>query len=213
MVQVGLSNTQYAEPIRYDIGHENRYEGTIAEVSDIKKMEFKYDDEPKERLVITFRTDIDDLEDNVDEETREELREYIASEIQDREDDGLEVDHPEDVVQLVMICTAKVTPAVGNNISESKLYGTLRKLDLAEADDDGDVQLYDRNGNEVNPFEDVEDDQDDNEMNTAFAQYLKDNLTGMRVEYEISNAKRGTDDEYSSVGKVVDLVEDPEAEE
>lgn len=210
MVQVGYDNDgqEYGEPIRYDLGHEKRYQGTIAEVSDIREMEFKYDDEPQERLVISFRTSLDDLD--VDDETREELREYIKSEIEEREENDKQVDHPEDAVELVMICTAKVTPAVGESYSESKLFGTMRKLGLAEADEDGNVTLYDREGNEVNPFEDLDEDVTEND---AFSSYLQENMTGMKVTYEVSNAKKGTDEEYSSVGKVISLDEDPQVEE
>jgi len=212
LVQVGYDNNQeYGDPIRYDLGHEKRYTGVISEVSEVQDMEFKYDDEPKERLVISFRTDLDDLD--VDDDTREELREYINSEIEAREEEDLQVDHPEDAVELIMICTAKVTPAVGESYSESKLYGTLRKLGLAEADDDGNVTLFDRNGEAVDPFEDVDEDATESEKNAAFSDYLKKNLTGMEVEYEVSNAKKGTDEEYSSVGKVIELVDDPEAGE
>lgn len=205
MVQVGLNSQNYGEPIRYDLGHEKRYTGTISEVSDIQEMEFKYDDEPKERLVISFQSKLDDL--GIDEDTREELKNYIQSEIEDRKENDLQVDHPEDAVEMVMIPTAKVTPSAGDNISESKLYGTLRKLGLAKSDSDGNVTLYNREGEEVNPLEDADD------ANEAFASYLKQNLTGMEVTYEISNAKRGSDDEYSSVGKVVELENDPQVEE
>lgn len=211
MVQIGYEDTgggDYGEPIRYDLGHEKRYTGTIAEVSGIQEMEFKYDDEPQERLVISFRTSFDDLD--VDEETRDELQEYVQSEIQDREDQDLQVDHPEDAIELVMICTAKVTPAVGENYSASKLYSTLKKLGLAEADGDGQVTLLNREGEQADVFEGVGADPE--EMNRAFTDYLQKNLTGMEVEYEVSNAKRGTEDEYSSVGKVIDLVNDPQTE-
>lgn len=213
MVQVGYDNTggDYGEPIRYDLGHEQRYTGTIAEVSGIREMEFKYDDEPQERLVLTFRTPLDELD--VDEDTRDELEEYITSEIEAREEEDLQVDHPENAVELVMICTAKVTPAVGESYSASKLYETLNKLDLAEADEDGNVTLYNRDGEAVDPFEDLDEDASEEERNAAFSDYLKKNLTGMEVEYEVSNANRGSDDEYSSVGKVIGLENDPEAEE
>lgn len=212
MVQVGYENSkEYGEPIRYDLGHEKRYSGTISEVSDVTEMEFKYDDEPKERVVISFRTDLDDLD--VDDDVREELREYVNSEIKERKEENLEVDHPEDAVELVMICTAKITPAVGESYSESKLFGTMRKLGLAEADSDGNVTLYDRHGEEVDPFEDLDEEPTAQEENAAFSSYLKQNMTGMEVTYEVSNAKKGTEDEYSSVGKVISLDNDPEAEE
>lgn len=216
MVQIGYDNSgggDYPDPIRYNLGHENRYTGTIAEVGDVQEVDDQFSDDPdatKEKIRITFRSDIDELD--IDDDRKEDLKEYIKEEVDARHDEGYDdFSHPEGAVELVMFPTAKITPPV-ESYNSSKLFDTLEHLGLAEADDDGNVQLYDRDGNEVNPLEDVEED-DEEALNQAFSNYLQDNLTGMKVEYEINNSKRGTDDEYSAVGKVVDLVEDPEAEE
>jgi len=213
MVKVGFedNNTDYAEPIRYDLGHEKRHKGTIAEVSDIysKENQFADGDEEVEELRIAFRTSIDDL--NIDEDTQEELADYIQTEIEAREDEGKEVDHPEDAVEVVMFPTAKVTPGT-NDVNASKLFNTLRKLGLAESDESGSVQLYDREGEEVNPFSDLDSDATAEDENQAFSQYLKQNLVGMQVTYELRNAKRGSDDEYSVVNKVISKDNDPQVD-
>lgn len=213
MVKVGFEDSgDYADPIRYDLGHEKRYTGTISEVSDIytKENQFSDGDDEIEEMRIAFRTSLDDLD--VDEDTREQLREYISNAIEEREDEGYDVDHPEDAVELVMFPTAKVTPGT-NDVNASKLFNTLKKLGLADASENGEVTLYDRDGEPVNPFEDLDDDATVDEENTAFSQYLKQNLVGMKVTYEIRNAKRDTDDEYSVVNKVIEKEADPQAEE
>lgn len=216
MVKVGFEgdNTDsgdFPDPIRYDLGHERRHTGTIANVTDIYEKNDQFaeeDDATVEELRIEFRTPIDELD--VDEDTADQLAEYVEQEIQSREDDGYDVDHPEDGVEVVMFPTAKVTPGT-NDVNASKLFNTLRKLGLAESDESGVVTLYNRDGEVVHPFSDL-DDPTAEEENEAFSQYLKDNLIGMEVTYELRNAKRGSDDEYSVVNKVISKDNDPVAE-
>lgn len=210
MVKVGFDSNggEYADPIRYDLGHEQRYTGVISKVSDIYTKENQFEDEEVEQLNIDIRTDLDDLD--VDEETREGLRDYIEGKIEEYEEEGLEYDHPEGAVESTMYPTAKVTPGT-NDVNSSKLFETLKKVGLAEAGDDGDVILYDRDGNEVDPFEEAEDDPQ--AMNDAFVDYLRANLTGMKVTYELRNVNRDSDDVYSVVNKIIELKDDPEAGE
>jgi hypothetical protein len=218
MVKVGFDSGggEFPDPIRVNLGHEMRYEGTIAEISDVQVVEDRFSDEDdatKEQYRIAFRTSFDDLEDDLDEDTLETLREEVQSAREERVDEFGEdkVSYPEEGVELVMFPTAIVTPPVPPHGTPSKLFETLRKVGIADVDDQDEVVFYNRDGDEVDPFADLSDPSDE-DLNAAFTQYLRNNLTGMKVKYEVSNTKRGTDDEYSAVGKVIGKVADPLAD-
>ena len=205
MATVRMGGYDSKDPLRVDLGHESRHTGTVAQVGDVYLQESdQYDD--REIVPITVRAPIEELD--ISDEDREALVEYIEE--KNDELDSKFDDYPTEYVELRFFPTANLTRSSGSS-SNSKLYNTLEKLGLAEPVDDDKFELVDRHGEDANPFEDVDFD-DNDEVNEALVDYLRDNLTGMRVKFEITNTRRGTDDEYSAVGKVIDLEEDPEAE-
>ncbi|MDY6788843.1 MAG: hypothetical protein SVV03_02660 [Candidatus Nanohaloarchaea archaeon] len=202
MVQIGFDNQ---EPIRVDLGHESRHKGTIANVGEVREVDEYQGDGKKEQIRIDVRSEIDDLD--ISDEDKEALQEYLEEENERRDEDV-----PTDKIELPFFLTAKITRGASSEYSNSKLYDTLKKLGLAEPSGDTDVVLKDRHGEEVSPV----DPEDSNEQqNKDFANYLRENLVGMRIEYEVRNSNRDNPekDEYSTVAKVVNLEEDPEAEE
>lgn len=201
MVQIGFDNN---DPIRVDLGHESRHEGTIANVGEVREVDEYQGDGKKEQIRIDVRSEIDDLD--ISDEDKEALQEYLEEENEQRDEEV-----PTDKIELPFFLTAKITRGASSEYSNSKLYDTLKKLGLAEPSGDTDVVLMDRDGEEASPV----DPEDGNEQqNEDFANYLRDNMVGMRIEYEVRNSNRDNPekDEYSTVAKVVNLEEDPEAE-
>lgn len=119
-------------------------------------------------------------------------------------------------VQLPYFCTAKLTRSSGSQ-SNSNLYNQLEQLDLANPYDDDKFDLLDRNGDVVesdrdNTHEVFGDAETNEEVNEALAGYLRDNLIGAKVKFDVKNSNRGEDNEYSVVGDMIKKVADPEAE-
>ena len=119
-------------------------------------------------------------------------------------------------VEMPYFCTAKMTRSSGSQ-SNSNLYNQLEQLDLANPYDDDKFELLDRNGDVVESdregVHDVFGDAGTNEeINEALVNYLKDNLIGAKVKFDVKNVNRGKDNEYSVVGDMIKKVADPEAE-
>lgn len=201
MVQIGF---QSSDPLRFDLGHESRHHGTIATVHDIREVDKYQGDGKKEQVRIDVRSKVEDLD--MSDDDREALVEYLEEQDEERDEDV-----STEYIELPFYLTAKITRGASSEYSNSKLYDTLKKLGLAEPVDETDVQLKDRHGDDVTP---VDPGDDPEQQNTDFVQYLRDNVVGMRVEYEVRNSNRDNPDkdEYSTVAKVVSLEEDPEAE-
>lgn len=205
------SDELYPDPLRVKLPHESRQVGTIFHISDIYETDAYGDnDDTEEKMTITLASEIDGLDvgDNKKQELRKKAKEH-REEIEEINDKREEQDWdklavpPEDAIILRMYLRPKLTRGYGSSYSNSKLYDTLYKVDLAEAEDDG-IALKNLSGDKINPFKDMEDNDAQNE---ALVDYLFDNLVGLRVEYEIHNSNQGTKEEYSTVRKIVRVKE------
>ena len=155
-------------------------------------LKVKLPHESRHKGTVFFVSDVYEREAYGDNEgTEEQMTIYFATNI--------------NAILLKMYPNANLTRGYGS-YSYSKLYETLAKLNLAEPKEDNKTafRLLDREGNQVNPFEDADSNE---EINNALEDYLRKNLVGMQVKYEIANSKRNTDEEYSTVSKVVRPVE------
>ncbi|QLG61954.1 hypothetical protein [Halorarum salinum] len=217
----------HVEPLQFKLKHNGQYKAKIGHVSDIyprKAWGSDNDDEKEDVLQIYTYIPVDELglDDEKEEAVLEQVeahREEIAAVNERREEidwDTLQ-QVPEGHIPMKMYTKASLTRSTGS-YNNAKLYDTLFELGLAEGvltdgEDKGAIQLYDRDGEPINPFEPV--DLDDNDaVNAALENYLRQNLLGMEVEIQLKNANRDNPekDEYSTVKYIIGKVDDPLAE-
>lgn len=153
------------------------------------------------------------------QEDAEELAEEVREENLDKaESKGDEVEmFSYNYVTVPYFCTANLTRSAGSQ-NNSNLYNQLDQLGLAEPVDKDKFKLLTRDGEVVeDPEENVHeifgDAESNEEINDALVDYLRSNMTGMKIEFMSKNSNRGEDNEYTVVGDMLDKVDDPEAEE
>ena len=188
--------------------------------ADIEK-DLELDEEMKEALLEYIHDrNIQRIEEHlpVDSGEAEELAEEVREDNLDKaESGGEEVEmFSYNYVQLPYFCTATISRSTGGQ-NNSNLYNQLDQLGLAEPLEDDKFQLLNRHGDVVeDPEENIHevfgDAGTNDEINAALEKYLRDNLIGMVVKFDVNNSNRGEDNEYSVVGDMVKKVEDPEAE-
>lgn len=187
---------------KHKLKHLDRHVGVISNISDVYETDGFNEDEKKEQIRLQFRSKIEELRvsDDKKEELKKERKEFA--------EENPDLDVNTDIIELPFFVTANLTRGSTAQTS-SKLYKTLKTLGLAEPYDDDKFKFCNRDRDVVKPFSDV--DMNDNEaVNAKLAEYLRNNMIGMKVEYEIKNSNQGTDDEYSTVAKVIDKIEDLE---
>lgn len=179
------------EPFRVALPHESRHSGTIAEISEVHEVDDQFGDGTYEQIILFVEADIEEDLD-IPDENKEQLREAASEHF------GEETD----TVQFPLFCKANITRGATPEYNDSKLYETLYKLDLVEAEGDAGFQFLSKSGEKTLPFDHV-DPEDNEAVNSALEAYLEQNATGLQVEWEAKNANQGTDDEYSVIGKIV----------
>lgn len=179
------------------------------------------DDETRDALLEYIHSrNLDRIKDHLKvsgDEAEELVEEVRENNLDKAEAAGDDVDmFSYNYVELPYFCTAKLTRSSGSQ-SNSNLYNQLDQLGLAEPYSDDKFELLDRHGEVVeSQKEDVHeifgDAETNDEINEALVGYLRDNLIGAKVQFQVKNANRGKDNEYSIVGDMIKKVADPEAE-
>jgi len=234
MATISPGGRKQLEDLKPTLPHKSRHEGTISDVSDVVEMEYDDDVTEKVFIAVRSDIDNDlDVEDDYKEKLREYIHDRNLQRIKDHlpvtedeaeelveevreENKDMAVSGGEDVemfsynyVELKTMVTAKITRNSGNT-QNSALYDQLDLLDLTEPYDTDKFELLDRNGDVVESqregvHEVLGDISGPEETNQALVGYLKDNLLGMKVSYDVDNKNRGTDEEFSTVNEFVDV--------